>query len=1080
MGILEDYLAVLDKYTSIYGQNTIVFYQNGMFFEIYGVDNEVEKLGMAREIAEMLCITLARKKTAILENNRSNYLLAGFPISQLEKYAMKLTESYNYVVVIVEQTQNAPNIVREVTNVISPGSNIKYLTTPDSNYLVSVYIENSKSIKMNAGNKDGILNIGMSSIDVSTGQTHVYQTWNTIDDNNRALDETARFIQVYDPREIIIYINDNDNDNLYTLPDGDPLNLSNRLVHFYHDNNNNKNEFFIRNPNFLQPKYQNHFLSKIYPQCGIFQPIEFIGLERSGLIVVAFIIMLDYCYNQSENILQKIQIPVIWNDHTRLVLDNNSCSQLNIFQYGNQSTNGTSNNTNIMNKNKTSGGGISNKFSSIFNLINQTSTPMGKRYLHERLSLPYVNESDMTKSYNKIEEMRQISVPEPITDIKDNIKGIKIKKSEIDMKMLDGHKNVYVYQSYEKYLNQINDIERCHRKMCLRLLNPHELNNLLLSYQSICSILKMNQNGSKIMNNELKSVQDDMLKNISEYIDYLQQYLDFSQTGKFNLNSLDENIFKYGIYSHIDQCEDEIGQCEDFCTELVENMSSIVAQNSKGKSIDLCTYAFKDDTGYIIDITTARYNNFLKTCKENNILHISSLKEKEKVLISELQCSKYNNGKNCRLSCPQLNNYSDKVRNAKKQLTAGVIEQYSKFQAQTYEKYEKLFIEMANYVAIIDFYKSGAKTSLMWNYCRPDIILNENKNENEVSSLIAEDLRHPLIERFQTTNSYVPQTIDMNKHRGILLFGVNASGKSSLMKAIGIAVILAQSGLYVPAKVFRFVPYLNVMTRIIGNDNLFKGLSSFAVEMSELRGIIQRANDHSLILGDEICHGTETISAISIVSASIITLSKQNSSFLFATHLHNLSSMECITELENIAMFHLAVKYDSKTDLLIYDRHLSHGSGSSLYGLEVAKSMNFPIEFINLANTIRKDITDFKPLVINKKSVYNTELYVEMCAVKGCKNQAVDTHHIKFKSTANSEGFIDHLQKNHMSNLVPLCKNCHQQVHCQKIGSYRLQINGYSSTPAGNILSYEYVLIKNEDKDKENDCEFNLLKVGSY
>lgn len=1050
MGILEDYLSVLDKYTAIYGPNTIVFYQNGMFFEVYGVDNEIEKLGMAREIAEMLCITLARKKTAILENNRSNYLLAGFPVPQLEKYTMKLTESYNYVVVIVEQTQTEPKIVREVTNIISPGSNIKYLASPDSNYLVSVFMEGHKSLK----NNKIVLSVGMSSIDVSTGQTHVYQTWNTIDDDNRALDETSRFIQVYDPREIIVHCLN------YTLPDGDPLNLNGRLVHMY------TKADCIR-PEFQQPKFQNQFLSKIYPQCGIFQPIEFIGLEKSGLIVTAFIIMLDYCYNQSENILQKIQIPVIWNNHTRLILDNNSCSQLNIF-----SANAGGNSSNVLDRSQ-------NKMSSVFNLINQTSTAMGRRYLHERLSLPYVNSSDMIKSYDKIDELRQII---PRTD---------------EIKPLDGHKNIYYFQSYEKHLNQINDIERCHRKICLKLLHPNEWNNLIISYQNIFQILQLD---IKSLANEIELQKyKTLLTNLGEYIAYLQKYLDFSQTGKFNMVSLDENIFNYGIYPDIDRYEDEIGQCEDFCAEFVSKICDVINLDKKTKQKDLCSYLFKDDLGYFIDITNVRYNNLIQICKNNtvNSIQVSNFN----ILISDLQCTKYNNGKNCRLSCKTLNHFSDRIRTIKKNLTSKVIEQYTKFQQITYEKHDHLYTNMANYVSIIDFYKSGAKTSLLWNYCRPDILNNfdpiENQNQNNTeiiseesfnslnefnelnsfnSMLISTQLRHPLIERFQTTNTYVPQDIDMNKNRGILLFGVNASGKSSLMKAIGISIILAQSGLYVPAQTFKFIPYLNVMTRIIGNDNLFKGLSSFAVEMSELRGIIQRANKNSLILGDEICHGTETISAISIVSASIITLSKQNSSFLFATHLHNLSSLECITDLKNIGMFHLAVRYNPNTDILIYDRHLSPGSGSSLYGLEVAKSMNFPLDFINLANIIRKDITDFKPLVINKKSVYNSELYIEMCAVSGCKRQAVDTHHIKFKSTADDTGFIGHIQKNHMSNLVPLCKPCHQQVHCIKLEAYRLQINGYKSTANGTILDFQYVLNTENNGNMIPKCEIKNTK----
>ena len=77
---------------------------------------------------------------------------------------------------------------------------------------------------------------------------------------------------------------------------------------------------------------------------------------------------------------------------------------------------------------------------------------------------------------------------------------------------------------------------------------------------------------------------------------------------------------------------------------------------------------------------------------------------------------------------------------------------------------------------------------------------------------------------------------------GILLYGTNAVGKTSLIRAIGINIILAQSGMYVPCSKFVYMPYKSIFSRIIGNDNLFKGLSTFAVEMSELRVILNNVD----------------------------------------------------------------------------------------------------------------------------------------------------------------------------------------------------------------------------------------------
>ena len=100
---------------------------------------------------------------------------------------------------------------------------------------------------------------------------------------------------------------------------------------------------------------------------------------------------------------------------------------------------------------------------------------------------------------------------------------------------------------------------------------------------------------------------------------------------------------------------------------------------------------------------------------------------------------------------------------------------------------------------------------------------------------------------------------------------------------------MAQSGLYVPCSSFVFSPYKKIFSRILNNDNLFKGLSTFAVEMSELRVILNNCDNNTLILGDELCSGTEIDSAISIFLAGLKKIYENNSTFIFATHLHQIT-----------------------------------------------------------------------------------------------------------------------------------------------------------------------------------------------
>ena len=205
------------------------------------------------------------------------------------------------------------------------------------------------------------------------------------------------------------------------------------------------------------------------------------------------------------------------------------------------------------------------------------------------------------------------------------------------------------------------------------------------------------------------------------------------------------------------------------------------------------------------------------------------------------------------------------------------------------------------------------------------------------------------LEKIQTFNKNVLSTLNTSKYAieifeenksgvdGILLYGTNAVGKTSFIRSLGISLIMAQSGLFVPCSEFIYMPYTYIFTRILGNDNIFKGLSTFAVEMSELRTILRLADKNSLVLGDELCAGTESISAQALVASGIQWLSTRNAKFIFATHLHELVHLESIKSLDNVKAFHLSVDYDSKEDVLIYDRTLKEGSGDKIYGILVAK-----------------------------------------------------------------------------------------------------------------------------------------------
>ncbi len=328
------------------------------------------------------------------------------------------------------------------------------------------------------------------------------------------------------------------------------------------------------------------------------------------------------------------------------------------------------------------------------------------------------------------------------------------------------------------------------------------------------------------------------------------------------------------------------------------------------------------------------------------------------------------------------------------------------------------WMELEEKVAQIDMSLGLAMMSKARGWCRPQIVSSSG------SGLKAKGLRHPLIENLIQKTRYIAHDVSLGNGsdvNGWLVYGMNASGKSSLMKSIGIAVHLAQAGCYVPATSFELNPYRSLFTRILNQDNLWAGLSSFAVEMSEMRDILRAADRYTLVLGDELCSGTESVSAKALVAAGIEWLSERNSSYVFATHLHGLTDV--LPDPSSIALkvWHLQVTTDPFTGKLIYHRNLQPGAGSSLYGLEVAKAMDVPVKFLDKAHQIRRRLLGSASEEDAPTSSWNNAIIRRNCEL--CGSAAVkelEVHHIKPRAEGGD---------NHLSNLMVLCAACHDKHH---------------------------------------------------
>ncbi len=639
----------------------------------------------------------------------------------------------------------------------------------------------------------------------------------------------------------------------------------------------------------------------------------------------------------------------------------------------------------------------------LLSLIDKTSTAIGKRMLKERLL-------------------------NPICDLK-----ILNERFDLSEKLLPHYKQL------EILMKQIYDLERILRRIKLKKLHPFELSYLFTSLESVFSILKQEQNSNI-------SSEQNLIDESEDFIRTLLNTFDLDMCARVSKSQIRENFFKVGVYPAIDLLE----QQQRLQLYKIEMICKHINTMFDGKNPEYATVEYLDSEGYYIAMTKNRFalieekltKSFITIEDEHHFFRDFSIKKlKNAVKISSLLFEEIS---------------SQYVSNQVKMI-ALVKKRYDESLEELERQYSLVLEQIIAHIGTLDVAISNAKCATLYCYSRPELL-----EKNDEPFFDVRGLRHPIIESREENGIYVPNDISLghtcqesaeeNLTRGILLYGINSSGKSSLMKSVGISVILAQAGFFVPASHMRYTMYDKIFTRIVSGDNLYKGLSTFAVEMLELKNIFNRTTKHSLVLGDEICHGTETESALAIVASAVMKLQEKQSFFIFATHLHQLTTLKEIQTLQNIVFLHLGVQYDELNDRLEYNRKLESGSGSSLYGLEFAKSLHMDKTFIDQAYSLRKkmsgDYSEVELLKKQKRSKYNKSMFLSKCAL--CNETVEDVHHIHAQSVADEAGNIDHFHKNHRHNLIPLCKEHHKKVHEGKI-----MISGFVMTEEGLKLHYD-------------------------
>lgn len=377
---------------------------------------------------------------------------------------------------------------------------------------------------------------------------------------------------------------------------------------------------------------------------------------------------------------------------------------------------------------------------------------------------------------------------------------------------------------------------------------------------------------------------------------------------------------------------------------------------------------------------------------------------------------------NCRIYSEALHSLSRKIKFREEILTRLVQTEFEQQSEMFLEKYN--FHEFSKCLGGLDYNLSLLHSFRNHRYVQPCVM------DTDTSYVEAKNLRHAIIERIDPDRLFVPHDASLGRtNMGMLIYGINSSGKSTYLKSVGTAIWLAQCGLYVPADALEFCPYHCFMTKIGTFDNFYMGHSTFVAEMNELHYIFRKSKPkRTIVLCDELTAGTEVLSATGIVGSTIHYFFKHQICNLMTTHLQMLSKWDDLPT----DIYHFAIQTEKCNSLLIrdikirYDRQLQRGPGPETYGVEIADAMGMPKEFIRTAFQMRSKIhIDLRSRQIPKRSKYNKRLWMEKCIHCGRRDR-LHTHHI----TPQNEftGDSTH-RKDGLFNLVVLCEECHECLH---------------------------------------------------
>ncbi|MEJ5172341.1 MAG: DNA mismatch repair protein MutS [Hydrogenothermaceae bacterium] len=485
------------------------------------------------------------------------------------------------------------------------------------------------------------------------------------------------------------------------------------------------------------------------------------------------------------------------------------------------------------------------------------------------------------------------------------------------------YKNHSLRNEVRDILKDIFDIERLISRITSNTLTPRDMVSLK---QSLKNVSKLKDLKSKVKSHLLVEI----IRNINDHkglIELLETHLEDNPPIHFKEGGL--------IKSGVDNYLDELRRIKEKAQEWIFNYQE---EERRRTGISSLKIGYNKVMGYYIEVTKPNLK-FIPS----NYRRRQTLSNAERFITTELQ------------------EFEEKVLSADEKIKNLEYEIFSKIREEVIRQSPSIE-ETARWVAFLDAITSLAQISVEKGWRKPEI--------TESYDMYLEEAVHPVVA--SNYPEFVPNSVKFDKDNFIhIITGPNMSGKSTFIRQVGLIVLVAHVGCFIPAS-SGIIPITDaIYTRIGSGDNLSKGLSTFMVEMLEVANILNNATERSLIILDEVGRGTSTYDGISIAWALCEKIAKDiKAKTLFSTHYHELTEIE--KDITGVRNYFMAVVEEKDSIRFLYK--ILEGKSDKSYGIHVAKLAGLPEGVIDRANHIltklesdkKQEKLDFNQTVLEK------------------------------------------------------------------------------------------------------------------